>query len=49
MRINKLIASAVLSLLLGLQAWTLKQVVDLKVTMASVLTRLDNSTHIAKN
>lgn len=36
MKVNKLIASAIISGLLAMQTWTLKTVVDLKVQVAEL-------------
>ena len=33
--------------LLSLEAWTLNAVIDLKVTVATLATRLDNTKHLA--
>lgn len=40
MRVNQLIAGAIISAVLGLQAWTLTAVVDLKVNVAELKTQM---------
>ncbi len=40
MKVNKLIASAVVSAILALEAWTLTTVIDLKVQVAQIGARL---------
>ena len=42
MRVNKLIATVVISALMALEAWTLKAVVDLKVQIAQLAVRVDD-------
>jgi hypothetical protein len=44
MRINKLVASTLMCALLGLETWTLKTVVELKVELAAV--RAELQTHM---
>lgn len=45
MRVNKLIASAVIATLIALGAWNLKETVDLKTTVAAAVQELHD--HIA--
>jgi hypothetical protein len=40
MRINKLLASAIIGAMLALEGWTLKEVVALKVQVAQLQTQL---------
>lgn len=40
MKVNKLIAGSIISAVLGLQAWTLTAVVDLKVQVAELKTQV---------
>jgi len=45
MRVHKLIASAVVSAAMLLQAWTLKEVVSLKVEVAQIAVKLASLEH----
>ena len=47
MKVNKLIASAVVSAILALEAWTLTTVIDLKVQVAQISSRLPSTKIVA--
>jgi hypothetical protein len=47
MKLNKLIASALISAALALEAWTLTEVINLKIAVAQITTRLANTKTIA--
>jgi hypothetical protein len=42
MKVNKLIASAVISAVLLLESWTLKEVVNLKIQVAELSVRIND-------
>lgn len=48
MKLNKLIASALISACLALEAWTLTEVINLKIAVAQINTRLSSSKTLAQ-
>ena len=48
MKIPTWLATLIVGALFTLQAWTLNAVVELKISVATLATRLDETNHIAK-